>query len=412
LAGEKRSNTTHRSTTDPDARLMRNGLGKQARWISVSVGNTSCLSARMLEGSARTSAAVSSVTTTYADAGYSGGMGSPAFARRRFLQGGLALAGLGVVIGCGRVPFWERQPPRVPRIGVLSAFNANAPAAIRYRQAFVGGLRDLGYEDGGNVAIDFRYAEAQLDRTEEQAVELAGLPVDVIVLSGDVAIVAARRATDRIPIVFALNSAPVESGMVVSLSRPGGNVTGLTEITPELSGKRLELLRAVLPNLTRVGVVWSPQFPGPALQYQELEVAARAIGQELMPLPVRTPEDLEPAIDAARSQAEALIVLTGALTNPHAVRVVELVTGSRLPAIYGERLFVQAGGLMSYGADVADMWRRAAGYVDKILKGASAANLPVERPTEFDFVVNLKTARSLGLTIPQSVLQQTTEIIQ
>ena len=293
------------------------------------------------------------------------------------------------------------------------SFPAAAPAAVRYREAFLRGLRDLGYEEGRNVALEFRYAEGQLERLPDVAAELARLPVAIIVLSGDAAMAAARQATQTIPIVFALNSAPVEAGVVASLAHPAGNITGLSEMTPELSGKRLELLGELVPGLARAGILWSPQFPGPALQFREAERAARAIGLELLPLPVRAPEELEAAFaDAARGGAEALVVLTGSIINPHADRVVDLVGASRLPAIYGERLFVQAGGLMSYGANVADMWRRAATYVDKILKGANPAELPVEQPTKFDFVINLRTAQALGLTIPPSVLQQATELIQ
>ena len=335
----------------------------------------------------------------------------PAASRRHFLRTSLAMAGLGMLSGCVRAPLGG-QPAEVPRIGVLSTFSASAPAAVRYREAFLGGLQDLGYEDGRNIAIDFRYAEGDADRTFAEAADLARVPVDAIVLSGDAAMAAARRATSTIPIVFALNSAPVESGVVASLSRPGGTITGLSEITPELSGKRLELLRGAVPHLTRAGVVWSPQYPGPALQYQELEVAARAIGQELLPLPVRGPDDLEPAIEAARGRAEGLVVLTGSITNPHAARVAEFVARSGLPAIYGERLFVEAGGLMSYGASVADMWRRATAYVDKILKGAKPGDLPVERPDEFEFLINLRAAQAMRLTIPSPLLAQATEVIQ
>ena len=329
--------------------------------------------------------------------------------RRRLLRGGLALAGFGLLAGCGgRVP-WAR-PTKLPSVGVLLGGSA-LPSTARFRDSFLGGLASLGYIEGQTIALELRYGEPGTDRFD-QASELVSLPVDVIVLAGDVSMAAARQATGTVPIVFALNSAPVEAGVVASLSRPGGNVTGLSEITPELSGKRVELLREAVPGLARAGVVWSPQFPGPALQFQEAEQAARALGLELVPLPVRSTDEID-VVPAATTlgRAQGLAVLTGAIVNPNAERVVETVAGTRLPANYGERLFVDAGGLMSYGADVADMWRRAA-YVDKILKCARPADLPVERPDRFDFVVNLVTARALGLTILPAVLAQATELVQ
>ena len=335
----------------------------------------------------------------------------PISGRREFLRRSAAVAGLGALLGCSRVPFTAQQPTKWRRIGVLST-SASEPRAVRYREAFLGGLRDLGYEDGRNVSVDIRYTQGDAERAAAQAVDLASVPVDVIVLSGDVPMAAARQVTRTIPIVFALNSAPVESGLVTSLRRPGGRFTGLSEMSPDLSGKRLELLRETIPNLARAGVVWDSQFPGPALQYQEIEAAARAVGQELLPLPVRTPDDLQPAIEAARGRADGLVVLTGAITFRNVDRVVDLVTRTRLPAIYGQDFFVEAGGLMSYGANIEAMWRRAAAYVDKILNGVPPGDLPVEQPTRFDLVINLKIAQTLGLTIPPSVLVQATAVIQ
>jgi putative ABC transport system substrate-binding protein len=341
------------------------------------------------------------------------GLALPSFSRRRFLRSGIALAGLGSLPGCGGRLVPGPQPAKVPRVGGLLPQAASFPRVIQFRAAFLAGLAELGYEDGRTIAVELRYADGKLERLPELAAELAHLPVDVLVVHGDPAMAAAKQATGTVPIVFALSSAPVESGYVASLGRPGGNITGLSEMTPELSGKRLELLRGVAPSLARVAVVWSPQFPGPALQYRELEGAAGATGVEVLPLPVRGPEDIGPAFEVlGRGGADAVVVLTGSVTSPSASQIVELVARSRLPAIYGERLWADAGGLMSYGADVADMWRRAAGYVDKILKGISPAELPVEQPTTFDFVINLRTAHDLGLTIPPSVLQQATEVIE
>jgi putative tryptophan/tyrosine transport system substrate-binding protein len=331
--------------------------------------------------------------------------------RRRFMQGA-GVAGLGLLAGCGRLPWQAQTATKVPRIGVLSVQPASSPWAVRYREAFLAGLRDLGYEEGRNLVIEFRDGEGQPERMPGLAADLARLPVDVLVLSGDASMAAARQATDTVPIVFALNSAPVETGVVASLARPGGNITGLSEITPELSGKRLELLRDTVPGLTRAGVLWSPQFPGPALQFQQAEAASQVLGIELLPLPVHSPADFQAAFQATTGHAEALLVLTGSVINPHATQVVELVARSSLPAIYGERLFVDAGGLMSYGANVADMWRRAATYVHKILQGTRPADLPVERPDRFDFIINHKTAQTLGLTIPHHVLLQATEVVQ
>jgi putative ABC transport system substrate-binding protein len=331
--------------------------------------------------------------------------------RRWFLQGSLALGGSSLLYSCGR-PVQGPQAAKVPRIGGLVWQSASLPVTIQCREAFLAGLRDLGYEEGRNISVEFRYAEGRIERLPELAAELARLPVDIIVLQGDPALAAARQATDTTPIVFALASTPVESGHVASLSRPGGNSTGLTEMFPELSGKRLELLRKAVPSLARAAVLWSPEFAGSALQYKEAELAADAIGFELLSLPVSRPEDFEPAIEAgARGGADALVVLPGPHSN-YPDWILELVARTRLPAIYGGRPWTEGGGLMSFGANVPDMWRRAATYVDKILKGAKPADLPVERPDRFEFIVNLSTARALGLTIPQSVLAQANEVIE
>jgi putative tryptophan/tyrosine transport system substrate-binding protein len=331
------------------------------------------------------------------------------YTRRQLVQGAGAV-GLGLLAGCGRWP-GQAPPAQVARVGMLLSDPANA-WVVRNREAFRAGLAELGYVEGQNITLEFRYripGESQ----PAQAVELARLPVDIIVTTGDPSMAAAKQATDTIPIVFALNSAPVEAGIVASLARPGGQATGLSEMTPELSGKRLELLRDTVPGLTRVAVMWSPQYPGPALQFRDAEIAARALGLELVPLPVEGPTDFDAAFKAAvQGRAEGLAVLPGAVTHGNPGPIIAFAAATGLPAVYGDRLYVEAGGLMSYGANVASMHRRAAYYVDRILKGAKPADLPVEQPREFEFVINFRTAEALGLTIPHHVLLQATEVIQ
>jgi putative tryptophan/tyrosine transport system substrate-binding protein len=332
--------------------------------------------------------------------------------RRAFVQGAGAV-GLALVAGCGLLPSHAQRPTRVARLGILSTSSANTASTAARDEAFRGGLRDLGYEEGQNLVLEFRYAETELERLPDLAAELVRLPVDLLVTSGDPATQAAKRASTTLPIVFSGSSAPVENGIIASLARPGGNATGLTDIGPELSGKRLQLLRDALPGLARVGVLWSPQLAGPALQFQETESAARALGLDLLPCPLHGAEELDAAFEAARrGRAEALVVLPGAITNAHARRVVEQAARDRLPAMYGHPAHMDAGGLMSYGINFADNWRRAASYVDKVLKGAQPADLPVERPTKFDFTINIRTAQALGLSIPPHVLAQATEVLQ
>jgi putative ABC transport system substrate-binding protein len=333
--------------------------------------------------------------------------------RRAFVQGAGAV-GLALVAGCGLLSSHAQRPARVARLGILSQSSANSAATAAQHETFREGLRALGYEEGQNLVLEFRYAEAELERLPDLAAELVRLPVDILVVGGgEPAIQAAKRASETLPIVFPNSSAPVETGIVASLARPGGNATGLTDVGPELSGKRLQLLRDALPGLAQVGVLWSPQFAGSALQSKETESASRALGLELLALPVHGPEEIEPAFEAALSGgAEALVVLPSTTTNTHARRIVEQAARGRLPAMYGNPVNMEAGGLMSYGPSRADNWRRAASYVDKVLKGAKPADLPVERPTKFDFTINLKTAQALGLSIPPHVLAQATEVLQ
>jgi len=260
--------------------------------------------------------------------------------------------------------------------------------------------------------IEPRYAEARLDRIREMTRDLVHLKVDVIFVIGTTAVEAAKDATQTIPIIISSGD-PVESGHVASLARPGGNITGLTNLTPELAGKRLELLKEVVPRLSRVAVLWNPENPGSALRMREAEAAARSLHLQLHSAEARSPNDLEPAFSAMkRERAGALITLRGALIVNQSNRIVDLAANRRLPVMYDDRSVVQAGGLMSYGANQADLDRRAAIYVDKILKGAKPADLPVEQPTRFEFIINLKAAKQIGLTIPPNVLARADRVIR
>jgi putative tryptophan/tyrosine transport system substrate-binding protein len=329
------------------------------------------------------------------------------------VRAGRGAVGLALVAGCGLLPSQAQRPARVARLGILSNSSAHTAFTAAQHEAFREGLRALGYEEGQNLEFEFRYAERELERLPALAAELVRLPVDLLVAGNDPAIQAAKRASETIPIVFPNSSAPVETGFVASYARPGGNATGLTDISPELSGKRLQVLRDALPGLAQVAVLWSPQFAGPALQFQETESAARALGLDLLPFPVHGAEEIDAAFEAAgRGRAEALVVLPDVITITHARRIAEQAARNRLPAMYGHPAFMDAGCLMSYGTNFADNWRRAAAYVDKVLKGVKPADLPVERPWKFDFIINLQTAQALGLTIPPHVLAQATEVIQ
>ncbi len=328
---------------------------------------------------------------------------------RQFLQGSLALAGLGLLSGCGQLPFPAQQPARLPRIGVLYL---GSPGPTPLVEAFQQGLHELGYVEGQNILIEWRYGEDRVDRFPDLAAELVRLNVDLIVVSGAAA-QAAKQATGSIPIVVAVTGDLVGTGLAASLAHPGGNVTGLTTLAPELIGKRLELVKQAVPGLSRLAVLWNPREQAMALEIGEAKVAARTLGVELQTLEARDPGDLDGAFEAALGEGvEALVLVLTAFFISNRPRVVELAAKSRLPAMSGEPDFARAGGLMAYGPSLADMWRRAATYVDKILKGAKPADLPIEQPTKFDFVINLKTAQALGLTIPQEVLMQATEVIR
>jgi putative ABC transport system substrate-binding protein len=303
-----------------------------------------------------------------------------------------------------------QQPAKIPRIGILLA-----PSASSYTsriEAFRQRLRELGYVEGKNIYIEYRYAEGKLDRLPDLAAELVGLKVDVIVTAGP-AILAAKKASATIPIVFGASPDPVGSGVVSSLARPGGNITGLSSIGPDLDGKRLELLKEAFPKVARVAFLWQSGGPRGNEPLAGLEAAAKALGLKLQSLEVRSLDDFESAFARAkRDGAQALSTTTGALLNTRRPQVLDFAAKNRLPAMYTGSEFVEAGGLMSYAPNYADLFRRAADYVDKILKGANPAELPVEQPTKFEFIVNLKTAQQIGVTIPPEVLARANKIIR
>jgi len=304
-----------------------------------------------------------------------------------------------------------QQAGKVARIGFLAA---NPAASPHLPEAFRQGLRDLGYVEGRNVVIEHRSAEGKLERLPALAGELVALKVDVIVAAAILPALAAKQATKTIPIVFAFPGDPVTSGLVTSLARPGGNVTGLSGLALELVGKRLELLTHAVPEVSRVAVLWQPGGQGETDKdmLKGAEVAARALGVQLQFVEARGSDDFDRAFsDMTRARAGALSVLPSSPFNSERKRLVELAAKNRLPAVYPQRAYVDAGGLMAYGPNLADLFRRAATYVDKILKGAKPADLPVEQPTKFELVINLKTAKALGLTIPQTLLLRADEII-
>jgi putative ABC transport system substrate-binding protein len=331
-------------------------------------------------------------------------------ARRRFLGGGLALAGLGLAAGCDNPLPWSR-PARVPRVGYLGV-GTSGPNTLLLA-AFRDGLRDLGYVEGQNVLIEYRFVDGRLEQAPALAAELVALEVDLIVTAGFEASIAARDATTTIPIVGALlGPDPVAAGLVASLARPGGNVTGVGSLGRGWSGKLLQLLKEAFPGVESAAVLWNVTNVTKAAEIEELREAAPALGLRLRPVEVRGNGDFEAAFGAiAAARSDALVVLQEPLMAANSARIVAFALERRLPAIYQVRLFTDAGGLMSYGINSVERYRRAATFVDKVLKGAKPADLPVEQATAVDFVINLKTARALGLTIPPSVLAQATEVI-
>jgi ABC-type uncharacterized transport system substrate-binding protein len=311
---------------------------------------------------------------------------------------------------CG-VKAQAQQPTKVPRVGFLTANDFSALAARI--EALRQGLRELGYVEGKNIVIEYRYAEGKLDRLPALAAELVRLKVDIIVSAGPQSTRAVKEATVTIPIVMAFDFDPVGNGFVASLARPGGNITGLSTLAPEISGKQLELLKEIVPGLSRVVILGNSTDPGNAQVVGETERAAVALGVHHLYLDVRAPADIETAFRAARTgRADAVLSLSSFLFISQRKQLVDLAVKSRLPAIYDRREYVEDGGLMSYGVSQPDLFRRAATYVDKILKGAKPADLPVEQPKKFDFIINLKAAKQIGLTIPPNVLARADRVIK
>ena len=324
------------------------------------------------------------------------------------------IVAIGLAFALGGVEAWAQQPKKVPRIGYLSGQDPATESARS--EAIRLALRELGYIEGQNIAIEYRYAEGKRGRFPELAVELVRLKVDIIVAAGgDLLIRPAMNATKTIPIVMTgAGIDPVEAGFVESLARPGGNVTGITNINPELGGKRLELLKEAVPKLAGVGVLYEPGNPPAVLEVKKvLPVAARALGLTVRSWEVRDADGFEGVFAALnKERPDGLYVLGGVLMRPNVKRIAGFALKSRLPSMYYNREAVDAGGLMYYGADLADSYRRVAYYVDRILKGAKPADLPVEQPTKFELVINLKTAKQIGLTIPQSLLYRADRVIR
>ena len=325
--------------------------------------------------------------------------------RRAFIGGAVGVLG---------VPLAGKAQPlgKVPRIGFLGPRSRSDGAP--FLDAFKQGLRELGWTEGQNIAIEYRFADGRLDRLPSLAVELVRLKVDVILAASTPPAVAAKNATRTIPIVMATSADPVELGLVASLARPGGNVTGLSfSVGLQVVGKELELLRETVPQVRHVAVLSNPANPGNVLALESVKSTASALGVQLQFLEARGPNEFEAAFAAmARERAEALLVVPDSVLGLHRARLQTLVARSRLPSMFGLREHTEIGGLMSYAVDVRDSFRRAATYVDKILKGARPGDLPVEQPTKFELVINLKTAKALGLTIPPAVLARADEIIQ
>jgi len=303
-----------------------------------------------------------------------------------------------------------QQPGKLRTIGFLG--QSTRSAASEWVAAFVQRLRELGWMEGRTITIEYRWSEGREERFAEIAAELVRLKVDVILTSGTPEVLAAKQATSVIPIVFATAGDPVGNGLIASLARPGGNVTGMSLQSNDTAGKRLELLREVVPSLRRLAILANVGNPFSVLELGEAQAAARALGLEVDTLEIRRPEDIAPAFEALKGRAQALYVCADGLVNANRIRINTLALSVRLPTIHGYRDYVEAGGLMSYGANLPDLFRRSADYVDKILRGAKPADIPVEQPTKFDLVINLTTAKALGLDVPSSLLARADEVIE
>lgn len=329
--------------------------------------------------------------------------------RRQFVQG-TGVAGLALVAGCGRLP-GQTPPAKVHRVGFL--LSGSPEAFSHLGEAFRQRLSELGYVEGENIVYAYRYADGDLARLPDLAAELVGLPVEAIIAPITPTARAAMQATSTIPIVTVVVGDPVGDGLVASLAHPGRNVTGLTLLSTELSGKRLELLRDTLPGMSRVAALWSPAEYGNALALRQTQDAASSLGLHLIAMEVRASDDLESVFAAVtRERADAFIITSSAIFFNVRAQLAEIAAHHRLPGMYMIREYVQAGGLMAYGAGLPGLYRQAAGYIDRILKGTKPADLPVERPMTFDFVVNMKTAQALGIIFPNEIMLQVTEVIQ
>jgi putative ABC transport system substrate-binding protein len=306
-------------------------------------------------------------------------------------------------------PLVARAQQKLPTIGFLGTTTASAWGP--WTAAFVQRLRELGWIEGRTLSIEYRWADARSERFAEIAAEFVRLKVDVIVTGGNAA-VAAKQASSAVPIVFALVDDPIGMGLIANLSRPGGNVTGLAVQATDLAGKRLALLREVVPGLRRLAIMVNVDYPSAVLEMGEVQTAAGMLDLELAPLEIRRAEDIAPAFEALKGRSEALYVVGDAVVMTHRVRINTLALAARLPTSFNYREYVEAGGLMSYGANLSDLFRRAADYVDKILRGAKPGDLPVEQPTRFNLIINLTTAKALGLDIPATVLARADEVIE
>jgi putative tryptophan/tyrosine transport system substrate-binding protein len=319
---------------------------------------------------------------------------------------------VGAVLFALCVPASAQQAKKVPRIGFLSAVSSASIPRNRI-EAFQQGLRELGYVEGKNIIIEYRYADGKQDRLKEIVAELLRLKVEVIVTGGPTATRPAKEATSTIPIVMGFDNDPVASGFVDSLARPGKNITGLSTLHPEISGKQLELLKEIIPKLSRVGVLGNWTQPGNQQALSELKAAAQALGLHLQHLEIKASKDIDPVFrEATKGRAEAILVLANPVIIYQQAHFIGLARKNRLPAVYSQPEFVDAGGLFSYTASFTDLFRRAAIYVDKILKGAKPADLPVEQPVKFEFIINLKAAKQIGLTIPPNVLARADRVIR
>jgi putative ABC transport system substrate-binding protein len=306
-----------------------------------------------------------------------------------------------------------QSPDKVPRVGYISPGSSSDPARLRRFEAFRQGLRELGYVEGQSIVLEPRWAEGRYDRYPAFAADLVRLKVDVIVASGGAATQAAKQATRTIPIVMSVVIDPLGSGLVRSLAHPGGNLTGTSMMAPDLVGKQLEVLKEVVPKVSRVALLSNPANPGSASQLREAEAAARALGVGLQTLEARNPQEIDSAFAAmTRERAGALLLLVDAIFTNQVRQIADLAAKRRLPSIYGQREYAEAGGLIAYSSNPFDLERRAATFVDKILKGAKPADLPIEQPSKFDLIINLKTAKALGLVLSSSLLLRADQVIE